>query len=72
MKLCAGGLGKPPKFYDKLLEKRDPSMYATLKENRECALAVSPKFDRTPSRLTVRETVKLAELGQFKRRYEIG
>ena len=67
-----GFKSKPPKFYDRLLEKSDPDMYERVKDDRECALTISPKFDRTPSRLTVRETVKLAELGQFKRRYEIG
>ncbi|QKI28930.1 VP4 [Kummerowia striata gokushovirus] len=67
-----GHRAKPPKFYDRMLEKCDPVAYAQLKEHREFALAVSPKKDRTPDRLEVREAVKLAQVGQLSRRYEIG
>lgn len=67
-----GHPSKPPKFYDKVLEKLDPELYALVKDDRECALAVSDKRDRTPRRLDDREFVKLAQLSSLKRRYEIG
>ena len=70
--VCRGHPSKPPKFYDKLLEKSDPVAYAELKDQRECALMLSPMKDRTPDRLRVREAVKLAQIGHLSRRYEIG
>lgn len=60
-----------PKFYDKLLEKADPSLYARVKDDRECALSIFPPEDRTPDRLAVRERVKQAQLRHLSRRYEI-
>lgn len=63
---------KPPKFYDRQLEKCDPVMYAFIKEQRECALALSPIEERSPRRLADKESVKLAQIGQLSRRYEIG
>lgn len=63
---------KPPKFYDKILEKQNPLLYQQTKEKREYALATSSKQDKTPERLAVGEQVKLAKIGQLKRRYEIG
>lgn len=62
---------KPPRFYDKQLEKINPVAYQDLKDQREHALALAPKQDRTDARLHVRETVKLAQIGQLKRKYEI-
>lgn len=67
-----GVLCKPPRFYDRMLEKHDPMAYALLKEEREFALTLSPSQDRTPRRLAEREVVKLAQVGQLSRRYEIG
>jgi len=67
-----GVLCKPPIFYDRMLEKRDPMAYALLKEEREFALVLSPSQDRTPRRLAEREVCKLAQVGQLSRRYEIG
>lgn len=72
MCVSRGHPSKPPRFYDRMLEKLDPSLYAEVKDNRECALALSPSHDRTPERLAVRETVKLAQIGHLCRRYEIG
>jgi len=69
--ISRGHPSKPPRFYDKYLEKLDPEAYALLKENRECALALSPIEERSPHRLSVKETVKLAKIGQLKRNYEI-
>lgn len=70
--ISRGHPSKPPKFYDRQLEKSDPALYALIKENRECALEVSPKGERSPSRLHVRETVKKAQIGSLKRKYELG
>ena len=70
--ICRGHPAKPPKFYDKLLEKYNPSAYAELKDQRESALMLTPMKDRTPDRLRVREHVKLAQIGHLNRRYEIG
>lgn len=61
-----------PKFYDKLLEKSDPALYARIKDDRECALSIVPPEDRTPDRLAIRERVKQAQLRHLSRRYEIG
>jgi len=51
--IARGFASKPPKFYDKVLEKLSPEVYAQVKEQRECALALDPnKSDRSDSRLT--------------------
>jgi len=63
---------KPPKFYLRSLEKLDPALYRLVKDNRECALSIAPKFDLTRDRLEVREAVKQAQIGSLKRNYEIG
>lgn len=70
--VCRGHPTKPPRFYDRQLEKMNPSLYAEMKDQRECALMLSPMKDRTPDRLRVREAVKLAQIGHLNRRYEIG
>lgn len=70
--ISRGFPSKPPKFYDRLLEKSDPSLYALVKDNRECALSLSPVSERSPRRIAVRETCKLAQIGHLSRRYEIG
>lgn len=67
-----GHPAKPPKYYDKLLEKSDPMLYQDLKDRREFALSTAPKHDRTDKRLAVSEVVKLAQIGSLKRKYEIG
>lgn len=67
-----GKLCKPPRFYDRLLEKSDPVMYSHIKDQRECALELASKKDRSERRLEERETVKLAQIGTLKRRYEVG
>lgn len=70
--VCRGVPSKPPKFYDRQLEKTDPEGYALLKDQREIALTLAPYKDRTPRRLAEREIVKMAQIGQLKREYEIG
>ena len=67
-----GHPSRPPKFYDKLLDKFFPELYADIKDKRECALALSPPEDRTPGRLEVREKVKVAQIGHLTRSYELG
>jgi hypothetical protein len=51
---------KPPRFYDKLLSKTDPDLWAGIKEKREVLAYLSE--DNTPERLAVREKVKTAQL----------
>jgi len=70
--ISRGFPSKPPRFYDKQLEKIDPLTYLKIKEQRECALSLSPIEERSPRRLHVRETVKLAQISNLKRNYEIG
>jgi len=67
-----GHPSKPPKFYDKMLEKTNPEAYLLLKDQRECALSLAPKKDKTPERLACRERVKVAQISTLKRNYEIG
>jgi len=62
---------KPPKYYDKQLEKIDPAAYEILKDHREQALSLKPEL-KSPRHLQAAETIKLAQIGQLKRRYEIG
>lgn len=63
---------KPPKFYDRLLAKQNSALYESVKEQRECALMLSPALEKSPARLHVREVVKLALTGQLRRKYEDG
>lgn len=70
--LSRGVSAKPPRFYDRLLDKVNPAMYERIKEAREFALATSSKSDKSEERLLVREAVKLASIGHLSRRYEIG
>lgn len=62
---------KPPKFYDRQLEKLDPKAYELLKDQRECALMLSPTREhRTPARLEVRHVVKRASIQSLRRKLE--
>lgn len=52
---------RPPRYFDRLLEKQNPELFASIKEDREergKALAA----DNTPERLAVREEVKVASI----------
>lgn len=69
--ISRGHRSKPPRFYDKHLEKIDPTLYLDIKDQRECALSLTPKEDRTPERLRVHEVVKKAQTGSLQRKYEI-
>lgn len=70
--ICRGFPSKPPKFYDKLLEKTDPEVYAEVKDQRECALMLTPIENRTPTKLAARAAIRAARMGTLTRRYEIG
>lgn len=60
-------LSKPPRYYDKLLEKRDPEMYKKVKLNRE--RAINPN-ENTDIRLDAREMVKRAQTKNLTRNFE--
>lgn len=66
-----GKVCKPPKFYDRLLEKTDPRGYELLKDTRECALTTSPSREHSsPRRLADRLAVKRAQIQSLRRRFE--
>lgn len=70
--ISRGHRAKPPKFYDKLLERYNPLVYAKVKEMRECALMLSPVGERSPQRLHAKEACKQAQIASLTRRYELG
>lgn len=55
-----------PRYYDKLLERRDPERLQKIKDLRR----QNRDTDTSPERLEVRETVKRAQVGALIRRYE--
>lgn len=57
---------KPPKYYDRLLEKANPDAFEVLKFERESA-ARSNYLDNTDERLLVKENVKKAAIKSFNR-----
>jgi len=59
---------RPPRFYDKLLEKFHPDVHARIKAKREARMAavVPDDFER----LLIREQVALLKLKELKREYE--
>lgn len=62
------GIFRPPKFYDRLLDRISPSMLSFLKAERKAAGSSNP--DNSGSRLIVREAVKVAQTRNLRRRYE--
>lgn len=64
-----GKLLKPPKFYDRLLEKTHLEMYEEVKEKR-VREAVKRKSDNTTARLSVKEICKKSMFNKFKRNPE--
>lgn len=54
---------RPPRYFDRLLEKHDPERHAELKDSRK-ATAARFEADNTPDRLAVKETVRAAALAQ--------
>ena len=61
-----GTEAKPPRFYDKLLHLRDPSMLEDVKYSRYTR-AMLRQDDNSDERLAVRETVALAKLSNLPR-----
>jgi hypothetical protein len=54
---------RPPRYYDKLLDKKDTSQYLQIKEARQSAISeVYDKYDEKMDRLWVKEEVKLRKL----------
>lgn len=60
---------KPPRYYDKLLERAAPGSYADMKLKRK-DWAKRMEWNNTPARLRVREIVKLAQTRELRRNYE--
>lgn len=60
---------KPPRYFDKLLEKWDPAAITAIRFNREMR-AKELAADNTPARLAVKETVTKAKLALKKRQLE--
>lgn len=60
---------KPPRYYDRELEARDPEARAQLRVQRE---ETNKRFaaNQTPARLAVREAVQLARISTLKRSLE--
>lgn len=59
-----------PRYYDKVLEKFHPECFEEVKLDR--LVELSRSGNRSPDRLKVREAVKNAQIGNLRRRYEIG
>ena len=61
---------RPPKFYDRILEKESEEDYILVKEARETALELSDLGERSPKRLKTREKVKKAAINHLSRRLD--
>lgn len=57
---------KPPKYYDRLLQRENPEFYDDVKLEREID-AIALELDNTVERLAVKEQVLNAKLSQLKR-----
>lgn len=64
-----GKILRPPRFYDKQLEKQDSKTYEKIKVDRKNA-ALYNAADNTKARLRVKETCKLAQFKLLKRGLE--
>lgn len=64
-----GRVMKPPKYFDRLLERSNPSLLEQLKLRR-ISNSVPFKSDSSPERLRVRETVKQAQFSMLIRGIE--
>lgn len=62
-----GVSAKPPRFYDQLLDRRDPVLFVKLKRARAKARR---REEETPARLAVREVCATSRLSSFSRRLE--
>lgn len=59
---------RPPKAYDRYLEKLDPALHEEIKFNRHQA-ALKHHEDQSSERLVVREEIQHAKADQLRRRY---
>lgn len=64
-----GKVMRPPRYYDKELEKKDPAMYEKIKLDRK-AKALQNAADNTTARLRAKEICKQAQFQQLKRGLE--
>lgn len=63
-----GEIRPVPDYYFRKLEEIDPELHARVKQKRETAIwEPKNRWNSTPDRLAVRETVKLAKIGLAKR-----
>lgn len=60
---------RPPRYYDNIYKKLDPSGYLEMKMGRELE-AYHHREDNTPERLEAKERVAIARLSQLKRSIE--
>lgn len=60
-----GKINKPPRYFDKILEKHDPQMFDLIKEER--AKYTRDWNENSDLRLRVKEQVKLAQIKSLKR-----
>ncbi|AXH73031.1 MAG: replication initiator protein [Microviridae sp.] len=59
---------KPPAYYDKVLKRNDPGLYASIKRERELeALKPENNLHTTPARLAAREEVTKAKTSIYSR-----
>ena len=64
-----GKIMRPPRYYDKELEKNDPELYEKIKLDRK-AKGLDNESDNTTARLLVKEKCKLAQFKLLKRGLE--
>lgn len=67
--ITRGAKRKPPKYYDRYLEKHDPDAFDAVKASRELK-ATQHREDQTPARLTVQEQVHVARI-RNKQRHDL-
>lgn len=60
---------KPPKFYDKILEKIDNLLFTQIKQSRKQQMKFDP-LEESPQRRKVKETVKKSHFKTLARSYE--
>lgn len=58
---------KPPRYYDKILDRVDPQAFLHVQDQRRSKFCKSSGKDSRPERLAVREKVAQAKLAQSKR-----
>jgi len=64
--MSRGYMSKPPRYYDKILSKLEPTRWEEVKEKREFD-GYARREDNTPDRLLVKEEIIQQKLNKFKR-----